>query len=152
MIHLPSDIKGCHNLIKDLSAIVESQVTQLAELSAMNKQLVDRVAELEKQISQNSRNSSKPLSSDWKKTKLAFPRKTGKVGGKPNHKGDTLKMVAKADRYKKHEQKNCLCCGKEQSQEPLLIHARRQVFDIPEPKIEVTEHQSSFLGMLRLCT
>ena len=66
---LPQDIESCHQMIKGLLVTVE--------------QLMLRVKELDAQINQNSRNSSRPPSSDLHRKGAAFPRtKGGKIGGK----------------------------------------------------------------------
>jgi transposase len=125
---LPQDIEGCHQMIKDLLVSME--------------RLVLRVKELESQIQQNSRNSSRPPSSDMYRKGAAFPRsKGGKVGGKEGHDGGTLKMVGDPDHVIDHKLSACCACGKVHFQEPLVIRGRRQVFDIPPPRIEVTEHR-----------
>jgi transposase len=127
-MELPNDISSCHQLIKDLVSVVE--------------RLTFRVKELESQLHQNSRNSNYPSSMDKYKSKPAFPRiKGGKVGGKEGHDGGTLKMVSAPDVVKTHTPEVCTRCGQIHGAEPLLIRARRQVFDIPPPRIEVTEHQ-----------
>ena len=128
-MELPNDISSCHQLIKDLVSVVE--------------RLTLRVKELESQLHQNSRNSNYPSSMDKYKPKPAFPRiKGGKVGGKKGHDGGTLKMVSAPDVVKAHTPEVCLLCGQIHGAEPLIVRARRQVFDIPPPRIEVTEHQA----------
>jgi len=55
------------------------------------ERLMLRVKELESQLKQNSRNSSRPPSSDVYRKGPAFLRaKGGKVGGKKGHDGGTL--------------------------------------------------------------
>ena len=60
--------------------------------------LRDEVAELKRQVGQNSRNSSKPPSSDSPFTKPAprsLRRRSGrKPGGQPGHPGSPLALVA----------------------------------------------------------
>jgi transposase len=125
---LPNDISGCHKMIKEMADLVE--------------RLTLRVKELESQLNQNSRNSNRPPSSDSYRSKAAFPRKSGgKVGGKFGHDGGTLKMVEKADFVVEHQAPACAHCGKTHFQEPLHVRGRRQVFDIPAPRLEVTEHR-----------
>lgn len=128
-MELPNDISSCHQLIKDLVSVVE--------------RLTLRVKELESQLHQNSRNSNYPSSMDKYKPKPAFPRaKGGKIGGKKGHDGGTLKMVSTPDVVKAHTPEVCARCGQVHGTEPLIVRARRQVFDIPPPRIEVTEHQA----------
>ena len=82
---------------------LQSEYTKLqSKYTGLETENVDfrvRVAELEAQINSNSRNSSKPPSSDGYKKKPAFPRKKkGKQGGQQGHKGRTLQQVAHPDK------------------------------------------------------
>lgn len=163
-MELPNDIATCHRIILELATAlegiksqleayvhqfegikpqIEGYIHQIEVQRGQISQLELRVKELESQLNQNSRNSSRPPSTDWKKSKPAFPRQSGgKIGGKKGHDGGTLKMVAQADKVESHYLAACKHCGKTHYQEPLNVQARRQVFDIPPPRIEVTEHQA----------
>ena len=139
---LPNDISSCHRIILELVSALEGIKPQLEGYIQQIGQLELRVKELESQINQNSRNSSRPPSSDLYRKAPAFPRaKGGKIGGKKGHDGGTLKMVAHPDQIIEHRPEVCAHCGKVHFQEPLVIRGRRQVFDIPPPRIEVTEHR-----------
>lgn len=146
---LPNDIASCHRIIRELVTVIEGFKPQLEcyvqQIEAQRNQidrLELRVKELESQLHQNSRNSNYPSSMDKYKPKPAFPRaKGGKVGGKKGHDGGTLKMVSAPDVVKTHTPEVCGRCGQVHGAEPLIARARRQVFDIPPPRIEVTEHQ-----------
>jgi transposase len=60
---------------------------------------MQRVAELERQLDQNSRNSHKPPSSDgYRKATAIKPKVKKQQGGQQNHKGDTLKKISSADK------------------------------------------------------
>ena len=145
----PNDIASCHRIIRELVAVIEGFKPQLEgyvqRIETQHKQidrLELRVKELESQLHQNSRNSNYPSSMDKYKPQPAFPRpKGGKIGGKPGHDGGTLKMVSAPDVVKTHTPEVCSHCGLVHGTEPLIVRARRQVFDIPPPRIEVTEHQ-----------
>ena len=50
-------------------------------------------------------------------------------------------MVDIPDEIIDHQQDVCVHCGKVHVQEPLTLRTRRQVFDIPRPRLEVTEHR-----------
>jgi len=106
--------------------------------------LEERVKELEDQKAKDSSNSSKPPSTDPPKKKPKSQReKTGrKPGGQEGHKGTTLKLVDNPDRTIPHKVNECACCAKDLSKQESLMMARRQVHDIPLPKVEVVEHQS----------
>jgi transposase len=113
-----------------------------SELKEENTDLKSRVAELEARINSNSQNSSKPPSSDgYKKMKPAFPRKKkGKQGGQQGHKGRTLQQVEHPDKTVKHKPGPC-DCGHVFRDEELSVVETRQVFDLPQPKLEVIAHE-----------
>jgi hypothetical protein len=153
---LPNDITSCHRIIRELVSVIdgfrpqlegyvqqiETQRNQIETQCNQVDRLELRVKELESQLHQNSRNSNYPSSMDKYKPKPAFPRtKGGKVGGKKGHDGGTLKMVSSPDVVKRHTPEVCGRCGQVHGAESLIVRARRQVFDIPPPRIEVTEHQ-----------
>jgi transposase len=109
-------------------------------------QLTDRIKELESQRSKNSRNSSKPPSSDgYGKPKPKNSRKkSGKPsGGQPGHKGHTLEQVDEPDEIVEHSVDHCGQCGLDLSSTPVSDYEKRQVFDIPPPpRIQVCEHRA----------
>lgn len=141
-MELPNDIASCHRIIIELASFIDGVKPQLEGYAQKVEQLERRVKELESQIKQNSHNSSRPPSSDIYRSKPAFPRpKGGKIGGKPGHDGGTLKMVSTPDEIIAHTPEVCSRCGQIHSLEPMVVRARRQVFDIPPPRLEVTEHQ-----------
>jgi transposase len=73
--------------------------------------------------------------------KPAFPRSPGgKRGGKPGHRGNTLKMVPTADHTQECRASVC-SCGANLSTAVFELRERRQVFDLPEPRLEVTEYR-----------
>lgn len=96
----------------------------------------------------DSQTSSKPPSSDGlKKKKVNRTRSLREkskrtTGGQKGHKGKTLKQVVEPDKIIKHWAPNCCSeCGCDVSQEKVISVLKRQVFDIPKPKLEVSEHQ-----------
>ncbi len=128
-----------------------AQGEQLAGLQAENATLRQRLEELERQLGRNSRNSSKPPSSDGLQKPRAEPRtrsQRGKSGrpssGQPGHAGSTLRRTDTPDHVEDHHPSHCAGCG------ALLSaadgdgsHVARQVFDLPEPRsLEATEHRA----------
>ncbi len=132
--------------ITDLEQLVERQSLMLEEQSALIERLQAKIIELEKRTKKNSGNSSKPPSSDGlsKKPRTTTLREKGKnkSGGQPGHKGETLKQTATPDITIRHELPVCPDCKNSLLPETLINVMKRQVFDIPPPKIEVTEHQA----------
>jgi transposase len=109
------------------------------------EQLEVEVGELRRRVGQNSRNSSKPPSSDSPFTKPA-PRslrcRSGrKPGGQPGHPGSTLALVANPEERRRHEPGPCTGCGADLRDAPEVGVERRQVFDLPPMTVRVTEHQ-----------
>jgi transposase len=101
----------------------------------------------------NSDNSHKPPSSDGyrkKQVRPALPKgKKGVRGGQPGHRGKTLCQVEQADRVCVHLPERCAVCGRGITvDEGHTVVSRRQVFDLPVPKLEVTEHR---LGCIECC-
>jgi regulator of replication initiation timing len=111
------------------------------EVKLENADLKARITELEARLNSNSSNSSKPPSSDGYKKKPAFPRKKkGKRGGQQGHKGKTLQQVEHPDKKVQHKPGPC-SCGHVFNDDELRVAEVRQVFDLPQPRLEVIEHQ-----------
>ncbi len=118
---------------------------QNAELQKQSKMLLARIEELESRLNKNSQNSNKPPSTDGlskkPKRKPAFPRKKGKKqGGQKGHKGKTLEICQTPDHTNPLLPDTC-SCGQPLDKSAAAILEIRQVIDLPEPKLEVTEHQ-----------
>jgi len=121
---------------EELAALVVAQAEEIAVLKA-------RVGELEARLNQNSRNSSKPPGSDSpfvKPTSLRAKgvRRPGRPDGQP---GVTLRQVADPQDTVVHEPEVCAGCGDALAGRAEAGRERRQVFDLPEIALEVTEHQ-----------
>jgi len=124
----------------------ETITTLQAQVVALNKQvesLQAEVKELKARLGQNSKNSNKPPSSDeFFKPKSTRQKSGKKSGGQKGHPGHTLKMSDNPDRIIVHRETNCSDCGCSLADQPVRNKQRRQSFDVPVPKIEITEHVS----------
>jgi len=125
---------------------------EVERLQAENARLQAENAELRRRLGMNSANSHKPPSSDgYRKKRLepALPKEKRNFGGQKGHKGKTLRAVEKPDKVQVHMPKQCLICGRGiGADDPYVVVSKRQVFDLPEPKLEVTEHQ---IGQVECC-
>lgn len=138
-------MKTSNQTIESLIEVIEAQAAQINQLEA-------RIQELEQRLNKNSSNSSKPPSSDGlsKPPRTTSLRENGKnkSGGQVGHKSETLKQTETPDIVKKRILTTCPDCQHSLLQSRLLGVVKRQVFDIPPPKIEVTEYQAE----IKYCT
>lgn len=143
LLELSDDI----SILKDL---VVKLLNRIDALESENTALKAENAELRLRLNQNSQNSHKPPSSDGLSKKPAFQQSQGKkTGGQVGHQGKTLSMVANPDAIVVHHAPFCPCCCKTFTASDVShIIQKRQVFDIPQPRLEVTEHQ---LGVITCC-
>ena len=123
----------------DLLVLVVAMQAQLSEMSAEIQRLKD-------QLAKDSHNSGKPPCSDGlKKRRTTSLRERGKRarGGQVGHKGHTLKFAEVPDRVVWHEAQHCNHCGVNLKPVTAVGVEKRQVFEVPSVRLEVTEHQAA---------
>ena len=139
--------KNNHALTNEVLTLRQENTTLRAEVTGLrqeNATLKARVSELEAQAGTNSRNSSKPPSSDGfaKPAPKSLRRPSGRrPGGQAGHEGKTLRQVEIPDEIVVHEPPGCAGCGGDLGGAPRVDTTRTQVFDIPPIKMHVLEHQ-----------
>jgi transposase len=135
---------------EELLPLARSQPEALVEiilaLQERLEQLEKRVKELEAQLAKNSQNSNKPPSSDGlsKPSPKSLRTRSGrKPGGQPGHPGQTLQRVKNPDHIFILGLEVCpKCHGHGLGKERVLGYESRQVFDLPERPLAVTEHRA----------
>ena len=124
----------------------ERILTLSAQVQTLTAQLLvmqERITHLEARLSLNSKNSSKPPSTDGldkpdpKSSRVGGLRPTG---GQKGHKGRTLRQSAQVDQVIHHHgAPSCPKCQGEWLGHEVV--ERRQVFELPVLRAQVTEHQ-----------
>lgn len=117
-------------------------VSFITMLLAHIEKLEARVSELERQLGTNSSNSSKPPSSDGLRKPKSLRPSGGKKGAPRGHDGHTFILSAEPDEVIRHEVETCTHCSTSLLDVPAQSLVRRQVVDLPVPRLFVTEHQS----------
>lgn len=133
--------------LRALLAERDRSMVMLAEENAALRDRCDRMAEqlaeLQRRLDQNPRNSHKPPSSEG--YAKPPPRSRREItdrssGGQPGHLGRTLRQVPKPDERVIHRPRTCTGCGTSLAGAPVVSTEARQVFDLPELALRVTEH------------
>lgn len=127
--------------VKELQTLVIILLKKVEELTQEVAELKHRLSKYENP--KNSNNSSIPPSKDENRPRRKSLREKSdrKVGGQKGREGKTLKMVETPDIIKTHMPEFCNCCGNDISNNSFEFVGKRQIFDIPEINVKVTEHQ-----------
>jgi transposase len=132
----------------EIRDLIDALRREIVVLRTENAALREEISDLRRQLDKNSSNSSRPPSSDGlkKPQRIAGSTrgKSGKTsGGQAGHKGGTLKQVAHPDLIVRHQAQACSHCRADLTEAMATGVEKRQVFDLPEPRLEVTEHQAA---------
>ena len=144
MDHLLVEIAALKTALAEREAALAERDAALAERDAEVAELNRRLAEVERVLNRNSSNSSKPPSSDKPGAKKRKKKQSGKKpGGQPGHKGKARSLVPHEDVDVVVAHPIAGACGKcgDDSVKQLAVGRRHQVFELPEIRPEVTEHQ-----------
>jgi transposase len=135
--HLREQLAQREETIQQQNLLIEQLQAQIAALSQQVKDLQDRLAK-------DSHNSSLPPSSDrfGRQRKSLRTKSEKKSGGQEGHPGSTLRFCEKPDEVLEHRVMVCACCQHDLSQVEACVTLRRQVVDIPSPRLIVQEHRA----------
>lgn len=147
---LPDDIfNSLPESIRYYIRFLETRVLQLEQQIQRQAQQIQeqsqKIHELEARLAKNSSNSNKPSGSDGFKKPLKTTSQREKSGKKPGGQlgrtGKTLEQTETPNNIIIHDPDSCENCNFNLSGvQGVCSDEKRQVFEIPEPKIEVTEH------------
>ena len=139
-------------LLAGRDAEIAALRARVAEAEGLVADLREQIAELAARVGQNSKNSSRPPSSDGlgKPAPKSLRQKTGRKPGRPKGQpGATMQLTDHPDRVVRHEPSCCAGCDRDLGGAGEAGVIRRQVTEIPPVTAEVTEHQ--MIGRLCIC-
>lgn len=117
---------------------------QLAQRDELIAQLQQRLQALEERLAKDSHNSHLPPSSDrFARQPKSLRQKSGKKpGGQVDHPGETLRFSQTPDEIIVHRVQQCPHCQQDLQLVEAVGVERRQVVDVPLPRLLVREHQA----------
>lgn len=139
----PATLELCHQLIEEQVAQIEKQAMQIESLSHRLLAQEESLALLQEKLKLNSRNSSKPPSSDGPlgPNRAARRASVRKRGAQKGHPGSYRELLPEAEVDAVHEcppPDRCECGAGVQVRGQALRH---QVFDVPEVRARVDEYR-----------
>ncbi len=146
-MEFPNDIKDLKLLVSVLLKRIDDLENEIVTLRSENVNLWEENSALQSRLKLNSKNSHKPPSFNSLSKKPGLPKAAAKkTGSERAHTGTSFRMVEQPDELVVHHAVSCPCCKKKFSGADVAsIIQKRQVFDIPKPRMEVTYYQ---LGMI----
>lgn len=138
--------------VSTLQAESRALHTENERLRAENRQLRDRITELQAQLKTNSRNSSKPPSTDGlgkSSPKSSRKRSKRNRGGQPGHPGSSLAQVENPDELVRHEPDRCRCCARSLTGRSSTPDTRRRQVVLVEAQVPVPPIQQPQTRRLR---
>ena len=141
---VPPTVEQLLERLARLETALAERDALIGQLRAENARLAERVAELERRLGQNPRNSSKPPSSEGYGKPPPRSRRRGsgrRPGGQPGNGGHTLMQRPDPDEVVVHAPAACAGCGDRLAAAAVTSVESRQVVDLPPVRLTVTEHR-----------
>src|SRR2546423_185067 len=123
--------------IQQQDLLIKQMQEQIVALNQQVKDLQDRLVK-------DSHTSSLPPSSDRfvRQPKSLRPKSEKKSGGQEGHPGTTLRFSQAPDEVIEHQVTVCASCQHDLREVEACVTLRRQVVDIPSPRLIVQEHRA----------
>src|SRR5258707_779373 len=130
--------------LKQAIIAIGSQQERVNVLEGLIDALQERIKTLERQQAKDSHNSSLPPSSDrFVRPPKSLRKKSGKSpGGQKGHRGHHLRQVQTPDEVLIHPVLCCEHCQQDLRAQKASVPERRQVIDLPDMRLWVTEHRA----------
>jgi transposase len=137
--------------VAERDARIEQLETHLGQQNLLIHQMQEQIAGLAQQVKalqdrlgKNSRNSSLPPSSDRfvRQPKSLRHKSEKKPGGQQGHPGTSLPFCETPDEVIEHRVTVCASCEHDLREVEACVTLRRQVVDIPAPRLLVQEHRA----------
>ena len=135
-------------LLAEQQALLEQMQAQMATVTQQSQAqmatLTQQVKALQDRLAKDSHNSSLPPSSDRFRRQAKSLRKKSekKSGGQEGHPGTTLRFAETPDEVIAHGVTVCASCQQDLREVEACVTLRRQVVDIPLPRLLVQEHRA----------
>jgi transposase len=128
----------------EAQGLIEYLLGKIRSLEERQGVLETRLLALEGRLGKTSRNSHRPSGSEpFRKGRSPLERPKGLAsGGQKGHPGHRLEPVAQFDHRVVHTVCSCAHCGQDLSGISSQGGSKRQVFDLPVLKVQVTEHET----------
>jgi transposase/uncharacterized coiled-coil protein SlyX len=130
--------------IQQQDTLLCQQRQQMQQMQAQIAALTQQVKDLQDRLAKDSHNSSLPPSSDRfvRQPKSLRPKSERKPGGQEGHQGTTLRFAEVPDEVIEHRVTVCASCQHDLREVEACVTLRRQVVDMPTPRLIVQEHRA----------
>ncbi len=150
-MHLQEENQRLRDQLAERDERIHQQESQLCQQSQQMQQMQEQMAALSQQVkdlqdrlAKNSHKSSLPPSSDRfvRQPKSLRKKSEKKTGGQEGHQGTTLRFYEAPDEVIEHQVNVCSSCQQDLREVEACVTLRRQVVDIPAPRLIVQEHRA----------
>ena len=130
--------------IQQQDTLLCQQRLLMQQMQAQIATLTQQVKDLQGRLAKDSHNSSLPPSSDRfvRQPKSLRTKSEKKPGGQEGHPGTTLRFAEAPDEVIEHRVTVCASCQHDLRAVEACVTLRRQVVDIPSPRLLVQEHRA----------
>src|SRR6266568_5567825 len=131
-------------LIRQQQAVLWEQNVLIEQLREQHGSLAEQVKSLQERLAKDSHNSHLPPSSDRfaRKPKSSRKKSEKKSGGQPGHPGSSLHWSSTPDEVVEQHVEHCEACQHDLHAVPACHVERRQVLDVPPPRLMVRESRA----------